>query len=72
MIDGAGATVSQKGSNDLLIADGGGDLHLFNISFAKALRTGIIVNVPASNIGEKKLSEEITLTVVPELTPGVS
>ena len=49
-IDGAGVTVSQKGSGDLLIANGGGDLHLFNISFAKALRTGIVVNVPAGNV----------------------
>ena len=50
MIDGGGATVSQKGSENLLIANGGGDLHFFNISFIKALKTGIIVNVPAGNL----------------------
>ena len=50
MIDGAGATVSQNGSKDLLISEGGGDLRLFNISFTKALRTGITVNVPAGNL----------------------
>ena len=50
VIDGGGATVSQKGSENLLIANGGGDLHLFNISFTKALRSGIVVNVPAGSL----------------------
>ena len=50
VIDGVGATVSQKGSENLLVANGGGDLHFFNIFFTKALRTGIVVNVPAGNL----------------------
>ena len=62
-VDGAGITVSQKGSRDLLIANGGGDLYLFNISFAKALRTGIVVNVPEGSVPREQtvLLDNVTL-----------
>ena len=46
-IDGAGTVVSQLGSTDLLVASGGGDLRLENISFKSAIRSGVVVNVPA-------------------------
>lgn len=45
-IEGEGAEITQKGSTHLLVANGGGNLYLENISFTNAGRSGIVVSVP--------------------------
>lgn len=46
-IEGEGAEVTQKGSTThLLVANGGGNLYLENISFTNAGKSGIVVSVP--------------------------
>lgn len=45
-IEGEGAEITQNGSTHLLVANGGGNLYLENISFTNAARSGIVVNVP--------------------------
>lgn len=45
-IEGEGAEITQKGSTHLLVANGGGNLYLENISFTNAGKSGIVVNVP--------------------------
>ncbi len=49
-IDGAGGKVLGKNSSDLFVVNSGADIGLFNISFAKALRNGVSVNVPPGNL----------------------
>ncbi|MEM7225917.1 MAG: hypothetical protein AAF495_23265 [Pseudomonadota bacterium] len=48
-INGAGVEITENGAENLLMATGGGDLHLKNISFVDALQSGVVVTVPAGN-----------------------
>lgn len=48
-IDGRGAVITENGADDILVANGGGDLHLENIAFVEALQSGVVVNVPGGD-----------------------
>ena len=54
-IEGEGAEISQKGSTHLLVANGGGNLYLENISFTNAIRSGIVVSVPKGDLPREQI-----------------
>jgi len=60
-IIGRGATITDDGAGDLLIASGGGDLHLAHIRFVDAGRNGVTVNVPG---GSTLREQSVTLSGV--------
>jgi hypothetical protein len=53
-IDGRGAVITENGADDLLVANGGGDLDLRNIAFVEALRSGVVVNVPGGDTAREQ------------------
>ncbi|MCY4262498.1 MAG: hypothetical protein OXC97_04190, partial [Candidatus Dadabacteria bacterium] len=63
IIDGADGTISQKGSSDLFVVKSGADISLFNISFTRALKSGVTVNVPPGDAARNQtvLLKNVTL-----------